>query len=253
MSEILSFCTILILAFILETLDSSLGQGYGTLGSPILILLGFEPQIIVPAILLSQACGGFSAAFFHHHFHNANFKDLKGDDFKKVYLIVSCGLIGVCVASFIGFSIPKYVLSLYIGILVLAIGLLILANITIFFSWPKFILLGLISAFNKGISGGGYGPLVAGGQILIGVPSKSAVAITDMAEVPICLAGFVIWSFKEQTLPMSLVIPLCLGATLAPMLGAWLTYRLTLPNFRRILGSVLVLLGILCIAKLLNP
>jgi len=31
------------------------------------------------------------------------------------------------------------------------------------FSWKRLIAIGLISSFNKGISGGGYGPLVTGG------------------------------------------------------------------------------------------
>jgi len=40
-----------------------------------------------------------------------------------------------------------------------------------------------------GLSGGGYGPLVTSGQVIFGVPAKSAVAITSLAEGITCLAG----------------------------------------------------------------
>lgn len=253
MSEFLFFFMILFLAFILETLDSSLGQGYGTLGSPILIMLGFDPKVVVPAILISQAIGGLSAAILHHHFHNVNFSTYNTEDFKKVYWIVGCGLMGVCAASILGSVISKDILSGYIGCLVLVIGIFILSGMTISFSWWKFTILGLVSAFNKGLSGGGYGPLIAGGQVVIGVPGKAAIGITDLAELPICLAGFLVWILRGGPFDLSLVIPLCIGACLAPILGAWITYKLTMPNIRVILGSVLVILGILCLAKLLNP
>jgi hypothetical protein len=40
--------------------------------------------------------------------------------------------------------------------------------------------LGLLGSFNKGLSGGGYGPLLTIGQILSGVNAKSAVVVGDL-------------------------------------------------------------------------
>jgi len=216
-------------------------------------LLGFDPQTIVPAILLSQALGGLSAGFFHHHFHNVNFGDWQTQDMQKVYWIAGFGLIGVIIASFIGIKIPKTVLSIYIGTLVFVLGIMILANMHLMFTWPKFMILGFWSAFNKGLSGGGYGPLVAGGQVLIQVPSKAAVAITDLAECPICLAGFIIWQLLGAPWNMQLTVPLCAGALCAPALGAWLTHRIPVAKLHTILGLILVLLGALCLFRILNP
>ena len=56
------------MAFICEFIDSSLGMGYGTILSPVLIIMGFDPLVAIPALLLSQAVGGFTAAIFHHQF-----------------------------------------------------------------------------------------------------------------------------------------------------------------------------------------
>ena len=39
------------LAFVCEFIDSTLGMGYGTSLTPILLLMGLEPLQVVPAVL----------------------------------------------------------------------------------------------------------------------------------------------------------------------------------------------------------
>ena len=63
---------VIILAFLCEYIDSSLGMGYGTTLAPLLLILGYNPLQVVPAILFSELISGLSAAFFHHRFKNSN-------------------------------------------------------------------------------------------------------------------------------------------------------------------------------------
>jgi len=49
------------------------------------------------------------------------------------------------------------------------------------FAWRRITALGLVAAFNKGMSGGVYRPVVMGGQMLSGADSKSAIGITCAA------------------------------------------------------------------------
>ncbi len=44
---------ILTIALICEIIDSSLGMLYGTILSPILIIAGFDPPVVIPSILFS--------------------------------------------------------------------------------------------------------------------------------------------------------------------------------------------------------
>ncbi|MEM4729491.1 MAG: sulfite exporter TauE/SafE family protein [Thermoplasmata archaeon] len=240
-------------AFIYELVDSSLGQGYGTLGTPTFVLLGFNPKVVVPAILLSQATGGLVGAYFHNRFRNVDFNGWGTGDAKKVYFIVACGITGVIMASAIGIRLSGTVLSYYIGIVVLVMGALILSGVTIRFTWLRMGVIGGISAFNKGISGGGYGPVVAGGQTIIGVDAKAAVGVTDLAETPICLAGFAVWKFLGGTPVVEVTLPMCVGASLAPVIGAYITFKTPPRLFKRVLGVVLLILGALCLFKILNP
>jgi len=242
-----------VLAFVYEICDSALGQGYGTLGTPTFLLLGFSSKAVVPTILASQAMGGLTAAFFHNRLGNADFRNYKTGDAKKVYIIALTGIVGVVTASFVGFKVSKDVLTVYIGLIVLIMGLLILSGRTMRFSWRKFCCIGAISAFNKGLSGGGYGPVVVSGQVAIGINSKSAIGITDLAEAPICTSGFLVWCFLQGLPQLDFLLAMCIGAVLAPPFGAWMTYRIPTQELKKTVGIVIVILGVLCLLKVLNP
>jgi len=244
---------IFLLALLFETIDAALGQGYGTLGAPSFILMGFDPKAVVPAILISQAIGGLIGAVFHHKYNNVDFSHWRTNDLKRVIFISLFGIAGVTVSSLLGIKLPKSIMSLYIGVMVLVIGLMVVSGIRFNFSWKKLAVIGTISAFNKGLSGGGYGPLVAGGQVVIGVDGKAAVGITDLAEAPICLAGFAVWTMMGGSPLLELTLPMCIGAGIAPLFGAWLTYKIPTKHLRLVLGGVLLLLGALCLLKVINP
>jgi len=245
---------VMIMAFVFEVIDAAFGQGYGTLGAPALLLLGYSPKEIIPAILLSQAMGGFIGGILHHQFKNASFLWSRKSDLTKVSVIVVSGILGVAFSSFLGVKfLSKNALSWYIGIMVTLIGVLLISGWKVFFSWAKLYIIGIVSAFNKGMSGGGYGPLVTGGQIVIGVDPKAAVGITDLAEAPICITGVFIWLLMGKALNWDLAIPLCIGAGVAPFLGAYITKIMKIRKFRKTLGIVVLILGVAALLKVLNP
>ena len=125
------FLLIAAMAFICEYIDSSLGMGYGTILSPVLIIMGFNPLVVIPAILLSQAVGGFTASIFHHQFQNVNFRPGSRDT-KVVFIISAFGLIATVIAALIAVNISKVVLKTYIGILVIVMGIILLSRFSIF-------------------------------------------------------------------------------------------------------------------------
>ena len=51
----------------------------------------------------------------------------------------------------------------------------------------------LLGGFNKGVGGGGYGPVITVGGLLAGIPVKSMVAITSLAEGATCLFAVIVW------------------------------------------------------------
>jgi uncharacterized membrane protein YfcA len=59
---------------------------------------------------------------------------------------------------------------------------------------PKWMwLFAFVGGFNKGVGGGGYGPVITVGGLLSGVPVKSMVAVTSLAEGLTCLFAVITW------------------------------------------------------------
>ena len=142
------------LAFVCEFIDASMGMGYGTILSPVLIIMGFDPLIAVPAILLSQAFGGFTASVFHQQFENVSFKR-NSEDLKVVLVIVGFGILATILAVLVSVNISKVFLKTYIGLLVIVMGVMLLLNRSFAFSFKKMVGVGILSSFNKAMSGGG--------------------------------------------------------------------------------------------------
>ena len=266
------FLLLFALAFLCEFIDSSLGMGYGTILSPILIILGFNPLIAVPAILLSQAFGGFSASVFHQRFENVSYKR-ESVDLRIVLVVTGFGILATIFAATVAINIPKTAMKTYIGILVLAMGIIIISNKKFIFTWKKIIGVGIIGAFNKGLSGGGFGPVITGGQILSGHKHKRAIGVTTLAEVPICIVGFITFVvartineiegpilslpfsdfvkilFSEKMMQWELLTALILGSIIVTPFGAFTTKKLNTKHMHLILGVIIASLGIWTLVK----
>ncbi|MFX1450893.1 MAG: sulfite exporter TauE/SafE family protein [Promethearchaeota archaeon] len=227
-----------LIAFICEYIDSSLGGGYGTILTPILLILGFQPLQIVPSILFSEFCTGLFAAFYHQKLKNVNF-DFQSDETKITLILSVCGVFGVIFAAFLSLNLPSFIVSLYISILILILGafILIRGNRKFNFTYNKIVGIGVLSAFNKGISGGGYGPLVSSGQIITGVDEKKAIATGLFAEGIISIVGFLVYLFIKTKSPLTLTLKLNLVldlSTLEITMKYVLTYSLDLTSLKPI-------------------
>ena len=260
------FLLILLLAFVIELINASLGMGWGTIFTPILILLGFPAIVAVPAVLLSQGLGSIAASVFHAKFENASFEP-GSIELKTAAIIASFGVIASLLAALLAVSINKVLLNTYIGLLVLSMGLIMLMKLKFAFSWKRIIGVGLLSAFNKGISGGGFGPIVTGGQIMAGQEQKRAIATTLFSEIPICLVGSFTYlaaiaakdvpgsvfdrpaadffgrMFSHAVFPWELSLALIVGALVAAPFGALATKLLRTELVRKSVGVVIVILG----------
>jgi uncharacterized membrane protein YfcA len=184
-----------------------------------LILFGYDVKSVVPSILISQALGGFIASYRHHQLKNANFQIGTIDHHVSV-TIIWFGVFACVIGVVLSVSISPKILNTYIAGLVIVIALMILTGKTLIMTAKKIYVLGFISAFNKALSGGGFGPLVAGGQLVFKDRSeKGAIGSTDFAEAPICLLSFCLWLLIKGMPPLTLMIPVCLGSVVGGFFG----------------------------------
>lgn len=237
---------IIFAAAVLSFLDTSLGMGYGTSIIAMLLLLGFQPLEAIPAVLFTNAILGLLAGFSHHKFDNVDFS-IHTKDSKVMLALTGFGTAGVLLAISIALQVPTAFLKGYIGLLVFMIGSIIIIKHRARhkFSWRKIILLGFFAGFNKGLSGGGYGPVVVGGQILSGVKSTKAVGIAALAEGLISIVGASAYFSlnPEIHLNWSLIISLLVGGSVTVPIAAYVVQRYHPHKLRRIIGIVGVALG----------
>lgn len=239
-----------IVAFVSEYLDSGLGMGYGTVLASLLIIMGYEPLKVVPAILISQLVTDIAACVLHHKLDNVDFR-IGAADFKAALILGGIGSIGVIIAVITAIRIPKHILSFYIGFLVFAMGVLVIITIKrpIRFSWPRLMGISLLASFNKGISGGGYGPLVMGGQMLSGIHVKNAVGITAFAEAITCFVGFTIYLVSGKAIDWKLIAILVSCAVFAVPLAAFTVRKAPSDRLKVYVGILMAVLGLFTLFK----
>ena len=95
------------------------------------------------------------------------------------------------------FAVDKLWIKLYVAILLLMMG-----AISLFQSKKerpyrpgKMVLWASLAGFNKGVGGGGYGPVVTIGGLMAGVPVKSMLAVTAISEGSVSFVALIVWLF----------------------------------------------------------
>ena len=193
------FWWVVILAVVFEFLDASAGMGYGTALTPLLLIIGFDPKQIVPAVMIQQAAAGIVGAFLHNEFGNVKWKIKPMSETIKLWLIIAgigCLAVAFSITSIYAvLKLAKIWIRLYTAILLVVMGLasLVGAKKKRPYRPKRMLFFGALAGFNKGVGGGGYGPVVTVGGVLSGIPVKSMMAITAISEGTICAVSIVVW------------------------------------------------------------
>jgi hypothetical protein len=262
------FILILFVALMCQYISISIGVGYGIILTPLLLILGLAPLQVVPAVLFSQFAGGTIGSVVHHRLGNIEL-DLKRDrrsvkgglwgldylprsnDAKVIAILAIFGVIGVLVGVFTAINIPRIALETYIGAVVLGIGLLILIRLNkkSAFSWRGLTAIGLLGGFNKGISGGAYVVLAAGGQIIVGRETKSSLGSTTMAVTIVCAVGFLSYLLLGGDINWILIAATSIGSVIAAPFAALTVKKIATAKLKLGIGLATTILGIITIVR----
>ena len=240
-------------ALVCEYVDSSLGMGYGTLLTPLLLLLGYQARQVVPCVLLSELTTGLSAAFLHHWDGNVDFvRDTVARN--TALLLTALSATGAVVGGVIAVKLSAVWLNIAIAVIVLGAGSFVLLAVRRKLPYHRghMIGLGLLAAFNKSLSGGGYGPLVTAGQVVCGVSAKQAVAVTSLAESVVCLVGLLTYLGLRGTVDWGLALVLTTGAVLSVPMATLTVRALPEARMKTAVGLLTVGLGIAALFRFVS-
>lgn len=242
---------IVLASLISEYVNLTLGLGYGMLMAPLLLLAGYSPLQIIPALLATQLFAGVIGAYTHHQFKNVNFHEFHTR--KSTLFLITTNILGVVLAVFLAISIPEAWIAWYIGLLALTIGVATLASrkMEFNFSWKKLGFFGTLAGFNKGISGGGYGPVMMGGQLMTGIDPKRSVGVTLLAEGITSFIGFSIFLAVGRITDWNLTLFALLGAFLSLPAAVYTAKKMESTKIKLAIGAIVTLLGVITLAKLL--
>lgn len=243
---------IIVVSFTAQFLNTALGEGFGTIVVPSFILLGFDPIQIVPSLLFVQVFTGIISAIFHHRYGNVDFS-VDSKSFKIAMVLTFFSIIGGGSAAFLAVNLSQFFIKIYVGLIALLMGVLVLVfkERKIEFSWVKINFLGFFASFNKGISGGGYGPIITSGQILSGLDSKSSVSISSFTEAITCLMALLVYLIKVKVIDFMPVLPLLFGSLLAIPFAVRVVKNSDVKKHVIAIGVITVCLGLATLVKVL--
>jgi uncharacterized membrane protein YfcA len=251
--------TVVGLAIIFEFLDSAAGMGYGTAFTPMLLIMGYNPLQIIPVIMIQQACAGLISAYMHKEYGNVEWRFRPPSETVKLLLIIAgIGTLGVTfsITSIYGvLKVGDIWIKLYVVLLLLAMGF------TALFSGKKdhvyrpkrMFFFGALAGFNKGIGGGGYGPVVTIGGLLSGVPAKTMMAVTAFSEGLVCIISILVWFFwlnHGVVVDFILLPSMLLGSVFSVVAAPYVTRVLPEVAWRTIVPIYCCIIAGVCFWKL---
>ena len=193
------FWGVMFMAMFFEFMDASAGMGFGTALTPLLLVVGFDPKQIVPVVMVQQGVAGLVGAFLHREFENVEWKFKPMSETVKLWMII--GLVGCLAVTFSITAVYAYLkvakiwIKLYVAVLLLMMGVISLIQARKERPYRPWKMLGFaaLAGFNKGVGGGGYGPVVTVGGLISGVPIKSMLAVTAISEGTVSTFAILVW------------------------------------------------------------
>lgn len=228
--------SVVLIAMLFEFMDATAGMGFGTALTPLLLLMGFNPKQIVPVVMIQQATAGLIGAFLHKEYENVEWGFKPMSETVKLWIYVAIpGILAVTVSVTSVYAILKVAkvwINLYVCALLLGMGMISLyQGISYSRKKPKYrpkmmIAFAFLAGFNKGVGGGGYGPVVTIGGLLSGVPAKSMMAVTAISEGTVSTFSVIVWlaMLSGGVVIDYLLLPSMMIATIASaVIAPWAT------------------------------
>lgn len=244
------------IAFGSSYVNSLIGGGYGTLSTPFLLLVGLEPIQFIPSILLSHGLISLILIWHMRRTHRSGkFCEVDSDCFYNKHAlryIISFGVVGLILSLFFVSYLDGLFVKIYIGSLTIILGLILLTlrKRGLSFSKARIMGISIIAAFNKGISGGGYGTVISCGQILSGVGCRQALSTSYYAEAVISLLGFSLYLILMQiVLPLEVILFMIAGSVVAVPFAMKSLEKVTNFKLTLLISIVLISLGAIIILQ----
>lgn len=243
MGTLLFFALMVVVGWLAQFVDGTLGMGYGVFSSSLLVSIGLAPAVASASVHTAEIVTTLLSGVSHHYFGNVK---------KEIFLpLVVPGVIGAVAGAYLLSSIPGAKIKPYVSLILVAMGCLMLYR---FLRWErlepqgqlsagKISLLGLVAGFLDALGGGGWGPVATPTLILTrnSHPSE-VVGSVNLAEFFVTVAAVATFLFTigAESFNWIVVLAMLIGGGIAAPIGAWVCRKLPHRALGLAIGVVLI-------------
>jgi uncharacterized membrane protein YfcA len=239
-----------IVGFIAQLIDGSLGMAYGVTSTTLLLAFGIVPAVASASVHLAEVVTTAASGASHIKFGNV--------DRDMVIKLIIPGSLGAFVGACFLSNLPGDLIKPYVSLFLLALGFYIMYRFLFLsarqdsqppkkFSNKQLVPLGLVAGFLDATGGGGWGPIAT--PVLLankGMEARKVVGTVDTSEFAVALSatiGFVI-SLGWEQVNWYWVGTLMLGGIVAAPIAAWLVRKMPSHLLGVLVGGLIILTNV---------
>ncbi len=233
------FYLCILVGFIGQMIDGSLGMAYGVSCNALLLAFGLPPAVGSASVHAAEVVTTGISGLAHYRFGNVR---------KELFLrLLIPGVVGGGVGAYLLSQFDGSAIKPYISAYLLGMGIVILVkgfqkNYT-----PRQVKrfiepLGLIGGFCDAIGGGGWGPVVTTTLVAGGNQPRETIGSVNAAEFFVTLVESIVFILNIGLSHWQIILGLLIGGALAAPLAARLTQKLPLRPM--LIGVGVLIIGV---------
>jgi uncharacterized protein len=243
------FVAFVVVGFIAQLVDGSLGMAYGVVSTSALISVGVPPAAASAGVHVAEVFTTAASGISHWRFGNVD---------SRLFLRLALpGAIGAAIGAYLLSSVDASVMRPVVAVYLLVMGGVILRKAIIGalavkqetqgVGW-----LALFGGFADASGGGGWGPIVTSTLIGSGSQPKKTIGTVNASEFLVALTAAGTFTFMLGSGNLAIVLGLIVGGVLAAPLGAYVCHRINVRAAMGVVGALVILLSTRTILKALG-
>lgn len=246
------FYWMLFVGFVAELVAGSMGMGYGVICTTVLLLLNIPLPVISASIHSAESFTSAASSISHYKLGNVNKKLIRMLALPAVFGAVTGALLLTYVGRDYAIMVKPVIAAytMYLGIQILR-NAFARKKTSSFKKKINIPLLGFAGGFIDSFGGGGWGPLVTGTFIKNGRTPRYVVGSSIVSKFILTFASAVTFIFTIGIHHWNIVAGLLMGGIVAAPFSAMLASKLPVRKVYFIVGSLVIIMGLISIYKTL--
>ncbi len=242
------FFFVVLIGFLAQLIDGSLGMAYGVSSTTFLTVVGVPAKIASASVHTAEVFTTFVSGLSHWKMKNIDWAI-----FKK---LVFPGVIGGATGAYVLINFPGDLISPFVTVYLLIMGIIVLLRgirgvTKTLVKGNKLIPLGLVGGFFDAVGGGGWGPIVTSTMVASGHPPRYTIGSVNTAEFFVTIVQALTFTvFLGIGEYWHYILGLALGGVMAAPLAAFVCAKISNKKLLIIVGCLIIALNVRSIVLL---